>query len=213
MQNDPPLGCTLGLLIALSTLWALAFDYDAQIQGRRPGKRTREGRYPFLQMLGMTLVISSVWVLFTFLALCLMRLFHNTSSFERLFCVLAWSGVPSYLARIICPLRDISRVTHYLRKGFILLMLIWTTALLLPALQDTCHLSWWQTALTALPVIAALGAVDTAEMSEPPETFQASNGWRRARGERVVVFYPPGKSGAEVDEIVQGCDKTLQQVT
>jgi hypothetical protein len=150
------------------------------------------------------------------------RLLRGPGGFERTFCVLVWASVPQLLSVVAFPWANQRWGTLHLWQGFDLVLSVWATVLLLVGLRVSYGFARWKTLLTALPAMgifwalslwAWVGVSFSPEASSPWQgTLKAAYPWQQAEGQRVIVFYPRGKSQGEIAKTVQGCDWALEQV-
>jgi hypothetical protein len=208
----PPLGWVAVLLILMSAVWGWGLYFEDQERGQRRSRRFFAQGTRASVMLKTAVLMSAGWVCLTFLTLLMARWLHSEASFDLLFCVLVLGGLPKFLAWTTAPLRNRSWYAYCLWRIFAILMLIWMSGSVWLGLYRLCHLPWWQSILVALPFLVTLWGIGISEAREMPSTFRSAYRWQLTEGEKVVLYSPGGKAVSELEELVKGCESTLERV-
>jgi len=210
----PPFGAAELLLLLLSLVAGLATEGVIRLHGtcsrRKPQSRD------WTNLLLIPVVVQIIWVGAAFFSLGLIRMVNNGSSFELIFSVLAFGGAPCIITWIAFSMSCVSYAAWICWQLFSALLHSWAIWLVWIGLHIACHLNGWEALLAAMPLVIPLVAFDVNQaMPNSAETFQACYPWRRASGERVIVFYS-GYSGPknrhEIERIVVGAEETLCKV-
>jgi len=205
--EHPPLGAVTLWLMILAAFWVLiveALHTKAGAQRNLTGFRSA--------LIGVPPMLLAVGLLLTFLTLGMMRWIGHPLSFEALFCLLAFALAPKYVHWMGFPLREISRPALYIWRTLSAVFLLAIAVRLWETFRAAAHLPGWQTLLAIAPALASLLAVSLMEIFLKPTTLRAAYSWRRARGKRVVVFYPPGKAAADAEAMAKESDALVGQI-
>jgi len=163
-------------------------------------------------VLGLPLLFLGLFLLFTLATFGIERGLGHTLSFEALFCILVIGCLPKFIVWLSYSVRDLSRLALYLWRIFASLLLLYTIQRLWSMISVADHFTRWHTLLTLIPILLGLGFSGLWELCETPNSLRALFFWRRIRGRRVVVFYPPDKSENMAQLIAQEADKFVSQI-
>lgn len=207
LSGQPPFGWTVGLLVVLSAVTGLAMLAGADLYEWGLAALAALVLPPAAAVLMLTIYL---WLA---LLTCLWgRLLRGQNGFEGTFCVLVFASVPFLLPSLVSLWLEQSWLTYHLSRVLNLAALVWTTVLLLIGLRISCRFPRWKAWLTALPMLGIFWILSIVSWfgSKPP--LEAAYRWQRVEGQRIILYYPKGKSRETIAKTVQMCDRAMDQV-
>ena len=199
MAERPPLGMAVLFLVALHVAYGLSPMPEASYTSFSRAQA-------FVQALQGSLIL-------TLVTLLLVRRLQGRGGFEGTFCVLVFSKAPWLAGPLLLPVAQ----QHWLVYQFYLLVqfgtLLWSVILLGIGVSVVHQLPAARACVAVLPACGLLLIAATTGWTRTPAPLQAAQEWRRYDGQRVSVFYPPGRDRGEVAEVGRMCDRMLVEVS
>lgn len=210
MAAHPPIGAVTLWLALAALLWITGI-------GGRDAWHSWNGNREELSTFGLVLlcilpVFLAIWLLLSFLTFGILRGVGHPLSFEAVFCLLALAFTPKLLHWLAFPLRESISSLRYIWHAISLVLFPTTVWCLWGVFSSTGHVSGWRALCIVAPGLVLLLSATLLDLFAPPMTPRAAYPWRRAGGNRVVVFHPAGKPREEVEQIVMESDQLMVQI-
>ncbi len=213
IAHSPSIGAAVVLLVIISLLFlASQFLSSAmRYQRKRSAQQRKKDAVPVVAI--CSLFIPAIWFWLALLTQGLLNLLHTPSTFDTLFCLLAFAAIPQLAGWLTYPLRNFHWYAYRIWQAVMAGGLLWTSVLAGLSFHTIYGLNGWKLLLACAPLLTLLWAAGIAAARELPDSLQAARLWQRMAGERVVVFARLTTKPDELAEIVRESDATLERAT
>lgn len=211
LVENPPLGAALFWLALLGLLSGLS-GLHAGLQGKTSFGQDWWREMPVAKAVAGAVgscVIDMFWA--TLLTWLLARMVRETMRLDALYTVLAFATIPYALTTLAFPLRNVSYLSYHIWQGVHLVVMGWASVLVCVGVQSCLGVRMSRAIQCALPALVILWSLGWRAHHAVPTSFRAACPWQHIEGETVRVYYPPGKSEAEVSAIARGLDSVMQK--
>ncbi len=212
-DDPPPVPRALLWLALLGTVAAASGMYAALLGKTTYGQPwTVDLPMPRAIGAGIWMTITVVfWA--TLLTWFLVRIAHDNIRLDHLYTILAVATAPWMLPALLFPLRELSlsyllvwRILHWIAT-------VGSCGLIVLGVRARMSTTFNKAAQCALPALLMNLTLAIRADRTTPTTFHTVCNWQKTEGRHVRIYAPMGKTGQEIQEILTGADRLVEEET